>query len=91
MDGRLRVLLLWTQHGAWELRMVDRIWEVLCFQTKCISKLIFPTALAHFGAIKEVASVKLDAWLGGKNLKHPTRGRFLHSRRQTQATELFLI
>ena len=64
MDHHMMVLFARLEHGAREVRTVDRIRIVLGFQTEAAMLLIDRSRFPRF-LVQEVAGIELHAGLGG--------------------------
>lgn len=57
----------WRQDRTREVRMVDRVWVLLCLEAEGTVATVAPAVLAHQGRLRglgqEVGGVELDTWL----------------------------
>src|SRR5437016_1849443 len=76
--------LSWTQDRGREVRMIDRIRIMLCFQAKpSVIGIENTTDTRHF-AVEMITRVKLHSGLGCAHLHHPAAFRLRDSRGQQE-------
>ena len=90
-DDGLAEGLARTEHGCRELRLVRRIRTVLALDGHTLIVVIATSALACRAALKPVAGVNLDGWLGGQNLKLTAALRRVKLSRRLKLTSLIVV
>src|SRR6476661_6607514 len=71
-----------------KIRMIGRVWKMLCLQAKAVALFVDVSLFPGDGSIQEIATVKLHARLRGKYFQHAPAGRFMDAGGQRQALVL---
>src|SRR5690348_15306255 len=66
-----------------EAGFVRRVGKMLWLHAESIAELVNPAAFSFQRAIEEVAGIKLQARLAGKNFENPSRGWFVNPSHET--------
>ena len=88
MHGLVGVNLSRLQENGREVRLVDRIREVLGLEANPMVLLVFLAALTDVGAVEIVPGVELDTRLRGQDLEQTTGARVIERRGQRQGVVL---
>lgn len=64
MNGGLAIRFAGSKNDRWEMGLVDRVREMLAFETEARVFLIRLSSLTHHASVQVIARVELDAGFG---------------------------